>query len=343
MIGEAIAEIKSNDNDLVKSFSQQSGIEDIPNQYADDVVALLFASMSKATRRAYSVQCRNFANFALSIGAQYLPASPETVAAYISMLVSAKKSVATITQTLAAIRAAHLLSNNTDPTVAPLVRKVNAGARRTLGIAPRKKVAATDSVIRELVAALDRSTLQGKRDAAVILLGFWGAFRRSELVALDIEDFQPATSSNGRAAYLVTVRRSKTDQEGAGMTKGIFATRSRELDPVSAVADYVKTAGITSGPLFRRIVRGDHIQTTRITAHSVALIIKAAAIHANVSADLSGHSLRSGFITSAISNGLSERSIMNQTGHKSPTVMRSYQQRESALSDNAASGLAATL
>ena len=337
----AIATIDNTPRGYVPNF----GIERVPSDYADDVINLLFASMSDSTRRTYTMQFRNFAAFAMSQNAQALPAAAETVAAYIARLVAANKSVSTVTQALAAIRAAHMLNNLTDPTAAPIVKRASAGARRTLGVAPKhQKAAATDKIVRELVAALDRSTIQGKRDAAIILLGFFGAFRRSELVALDVADLEKTIAKDGRAAYLVTVRKSKTDQEGAGMVKGIFAARSRELDPVAALDDYMKAAGITDGAIFRRATKGGlRVLDDRLTPQSVALVIKDAAKKANIAADLAGHSLRSGFITSALAGGASERSIMNQSGHKSVTVMRGYQRRENALSDNAASGLAAGL
>lgn len=312
-------------------------------KYRDEVSELLAASLAPNTRLAYGKQLRAFLAFCTDeLNAPALPASPATVAAYIAKLSSGKKSVSSISQALAAIRLIHRRANAADPTSAELVRTAAAGARRLLGTAPHKKAAATVDIIRELIDGLDRSTLQGKRDAAILLLGFCGAFRRSEIVALDVEDLAETVSA-GRAAYLVTIRHSKTDQENAGMVKGIFATRSKSLDPVAAVKAYIKAAGIVSGALFRRIRRGDHIQAARISNQTVALIIKAAAERANITADLSGHSLRSGFITSALDAGASERSIMNQSGHKSVTVMRGYQQRRDALADNAASGLAAAM
>ena len=314
----------------------------VPDAYRDAVHGLLKSSTSANTRRAYKSHTKAFRAFAESMNASALPASPETVAAYVAHLCDAGKASSTINQAVAAIAALHRWADMDDPTRSALVRSATSGALRKVGTAPHKKAAATVDIVKELVSVCDRNTLQGKRDAAILLLGFCGAFRRSELVALDVEDFQP-TTSGGRSAYLVTVRKSKTDQEGHGLIKGIFATKSKELDPVAAVRDYTASAGITSGALFRRIRRGDHIQPERITDRTVALVIKAAADRANISADLSGHSLRSGFITSALESGASERSIMNQSGHKSVTVMRSYQQRRDALADNAASGLAAAM
>ena len=322
---------------------------------SDELYQLVLASRSANTNRVYTFHWDKFKAYCESMQSVPLPADGAVVAMYINGLVRAEKSVSYINQAVAAIRHFHELVGMAvqmkdrdekieDPTRSIFVRRVLAGARRTLGTAPKhKKAAATTEVIKALIGSLDRSTLQGKRDAAVILLGFFGAFRRSELAALDVADLEFVHTEAGRIAFLVSVRHSKTDQEGAGMTKGIFPAQTTDLDPVWAVLDYMHAAGIESGAIFRRIRRGGHIQPQRLTGESVADIVKAAAKKANVVLDLGAHSLRSGFITSALDSGASERSIMNQSGHKSVTVMRSYQQRRDALQDNAASGLAAAM
>lgn len=321
-----------------------------------ELYELVKASRSANTLRVYDFHWNKFSDFVLQNGKTNKSSTmSKAVAAYISKLVEEKKSVSYINQAVAAIRHnlelfgmvkeldnAHETIEN--PASSIFVKRALAGARRTLGTAPRhKKAAATTEVIKALVGGLDRSTLQGKRDAAIILLGFFGAFRRSELVALDVEDIEAIHTAAGRVALLFSVRKSKTDQEGAGMTKGIFPTQTRELDPVIAVLEYLHDAGIESGAIFRRIRRGGHIQPQRLTGESIRDIVAAAAKRAGVVLDLGAHSLRSGFITSALESGASERSIMNQSGHKSVTVMRSYQQRRDALADNAASGLAAAM
>lgn len=301
---------------------------------------VITAATAPNTRRAYAAQFRAFSAFCDRFGFSALPASPDTVAGYIASCVKANKSASYIQQALAAIRAAHKRADMNTPTGSELVRVAAMGARRTLGTAPHKKAAATVDVVRALVDGLDRSTVQGKRDAAILLLGFSGAFRRSELVALNVADLERSTTKQGKAAYIINVRRSKTDQQGAGMIKAIFPTKSRALNPVIALDEYIAAAGISDGAIFRRIRKGDHITADRLTGESVALIVKAAARRADVSLDLAGHSLRSGFITSALAAGQSERSVMNQSGHRSVTVMRSYEQRADAMADNAAAGLA---
>ena len=127
------------------------------------------------------------------------------------------------------------------------------------------------------------------------------------------------------------------------MVKAIFTSRKKTLDPIAALNEWTTAAGITSGALFRRVRRGDRPTEERITGQSVALILKKAAAAAGVDLDISGHSLRSGFITSALLCGSSERSVMNQSGHRSTTVMRGYLQRANALLDNAAESLASRI
>ena len=327
-----------------------SGIEKI----ADTARVLLQMPISTATKRAYNVQWASFVSFCSSYAPVQpstsvpehnpaLPASPDLVVAFIADLVNSGKSTSTINQAAAAIAAAHAETGHDDPTKSPVVKRALKNVRLTVGTAPAKKAAVTDQVLVSLLDGVDRKTLQGKRDAAIILLGFFGAFRRSELVALDLEDLQPVTAPNGKKALEITIRHSKTDQESSGMVKAIFTSRKKTLDPIAALNEWTTAAGITSGALFRRVRRGDRPTEERITGQSVALILKKAAAAAGVDLDISGHSLRSGFITSALLCGSSERSVMNQSGHRSTTVMRGYLQRANALLDNAAESLASRI
>lgn len=340
--------------DLVKveDFELSAELKEIK----DAAREVIDASISPNTRRAYEAQFRSFTAFCVKFGLVSIPAKPETVAGYVGYMVKSGKSTSGIVQAIAAIKMAHKrwiddlkrkaaagdvdMKMPDDPTASALVKAAVGGARRTLGTAPHKKAAATVDVVRALLDGLDRSTVQGKRDAAILLLGFAGAFRRSELVALDVSDLERTTAKDGKGAYLVHIRHSKTDQEGAGLIKAVFSTKSRAMNPVAALDEYMTAAQITDGPIFRRVRRGDHVESERLTGRSVALIVKAAAARAGVDLDLAGHSLRSGFITSALAAGASERSVMNQSGHRSVTVMRGYQQRANALQDNAAAGLA---
>jgi len=219
---------------------------------------------------------------------------------------------------LAAIAAAHRLAKQPDPTVDEDVRMTMAGIRRERGTAPQKKAPALLPDLRKMLAALP-DTLAGRRDRAVLLIGFAGAFRRSELVAIDVADIRLA------AKVTITVKRAKTDQEGKGLTKVIPRLTDKSLCPVAALKSWLEASGIKSGAVFRQIDRWGNVRNRRLTAQSVALIIKAAATGAGLEArQFAGHSLRSGFITEAAQAGVLSRDIMAQTGHKSETVMRGY-------------------
>lgn len=179
------------------------------------------------------------------------------------------------------------------------------------------------------------------RPSNLILLGFAGAFRCSELVALNVSDLRPTFASDGRPAIEITVRRSKTDQEAIGMVKGIFsAAEEKSVCPVKALQEYISSCKILDGPLFIRIRKGEQIlHNERLNDRSVARILQHRAKSAGVELDLAGHSLRSGFITAAAEAGRTERSIQNQTGHRSVVTLRGYINKINALQDNAAAGL----
>jgi site-specific recombinase XerD len=227
-----------------------------------------------------------------------LPAEPAAVAAFIAAETARGIKCATLGRRVAGIRHAHKLAGLASPTDDERVKAVMRGARRTLGVAPVKKSAATSDKVLAMVAAGTRG-LAGKRDRAVLLLGFALAARRSELVALDVADLEECPDG-----LRVTIRRSKTDQEGAGTV--VAVCRGSIACPVAAVRDWVTAAGITEGPLFRRVGKGDKVLPDRLRAQSVACIVKAYAARLGLDADaFSGHSLRSGFLTSAAARGAS--------------------------------------
>lgn len=307
---------------------------------------LIGASLADNTMRAYASRVKMFSSWCSTsaVGAlPHFPASPSLVTRYIADMVDEGKTIATIEQTVAAISFFHNISGyeNQDPTKNELVRLALKGARRTIGTAPAKKQPIRLPILRAIISGIDRSVAIGRRDAALILLGFAGAFRRSELVALDVADLSLTAAGDGRPAYEVIVRRGKTDQEAAGMTKGIFsAADDKGLCPVNALRDYLEYCNIESGPLFVRISKGKRIfNHERLSGRAVARILQRRAKNAGVELDVAGHSLRSGFITAAAEAGRTERSIQNQTGHKSVITLRGYIQRVNVLQDNAADGL----
>jgi integrase len=248
-----------------------------------------------------------------------LPAAPETVALYLTNLAERRRSMATLAPRLATISQAHQAAHLESPTRAAEVRAVMQGIRRAKGTPQRQKTAAITLIIRAMVAGLPGSLI-GMRDRALLLLGFAGAFRRSELVSLDVADL--AFNADG---LVVTLRRSKTDQDGQGATKGIPYGSHPGTCPVRALRALLDTAGIVDGPLFRPITRHGKIQPMRLSAYAVALVVKRAAEATGLDPEqFAGHSLRAGLATAAAAAGVSERAIMAQTGHRSVMVARRY-------------------
>lgn len=293
--------------------------------------ALEYADASKAenTRRAYASHWQQFVTWCSDHREQSLPAYPSTVANYITEIAGRLK-VGTIERRLSAIAYAHKLQGHTPPTASPQVESVIAGIRRTHGTKQTGKKAATVDILRRLVATCENSTI-GTRDRALLLVGFAGAFRRSELVALDVGDVE--TVEQG---LKITIRRSKTDQEGAGRVLGIpYGTG--DTCPVVALRAWLKSAGISEGALFRGVNRHGEVAAARLSGKGVARAVKRAAAAAGLDESVfAGHSLRAGLATSAAAAGVEERVIANQTGHKSMTVLRRYIRDGSLFRDNAA-------
>jgi integrase len=275
-------------------------------------------SRAPNTLRTYKAAWREFEHFAGGRGESALPSTPETVIEYLVALADKGAKVSTIEVKLAAVAWAHRTAGQPDPTVYEAVKATLAGIRRELRRAPAKKEPATLAEITAMVGTLDADTLKGKRDKALLLVGFAGAFRRSELVALDVADVR----MNGKLQ--ITVGQSKTDQEGVGLVKTIPAIGG-DICPVAALRDWLDTVDIRSGPVFRRLDRHGNVYADQLTSQSVALVVKEAARSAGLDwRAFSGHSLRSGFITEAMDAGASDSDIMEQTGHKSVAVMRDY-------------------
>ena len=218
------------------------------------------------------------------------------------------------------------------PTDSEAVKATLRGIRRTVGAAKVKKAPAVAAKVRAMVA-LAPDGLKGLRDCALLLLGFAGAFRRSELVALDVADI--AETETG---LLVTIRRSKTDQEGEGVT--IAIARGDVACPVKALRAWLDAAGIEAGPIFRPIDKAGTVRPARLTDRSVANIVKAYAELAGFDAStFSGHSLRSGFLTSAAGNGASIFKMMDVSRHKSVDTLRGYVRDAELFKDHAGAGL----
>jgi site-specific recombinase XerD len=292
------------------------------------------ASKAPSTLRAYASDWRIFSAWCAEHGVEALPSTGETLALFLAAEADAGRKASTIARRAAAVAAYHQAAGFEAPTRTPQVRAVSSGIRRTIGTRQAAKGALAPSELRAMLATLDASTLAGKRDAALLLVGFAGALRRSELVALDSADVDERPEG-----LVLTIRRSKTDQEAAGRVVGIPYAKDSALCPVLALRRYRDAAAITTGPLFRRLNRWGTLGAA-LTAQSVALVVKRAAAAAGLDANrFAGHSLRAGLATAAAAAGASERAIMAQTGHRSIVVARRYIRPGSVFLENAASAV----
>lgn len=292
------------------------------------------AARSRSTRRAYRQQWQTFVGWCDRNGRVSLPALPETVALYLTARVEGGAKVATLEQALSSISQAHLLAGFESPRRSAHVRTVFTGIRKTVGIAPTKKAPLLMPALRRMIAGLP-SGMGGARDKALLMLGFAGAFRRSELVGLHVEHV--TFDAEGLRVYLP---RSKTDQEGKGTTVGIPFGDRLETCPVRAVRAWLELSRISAGPLFRAVTKSGHLQEKALGARSVALVVKKHVEAVGLDAStFAGHSLRSGLATQAAKSGKQERDIMRQGRWKSERVARGYIHDAHLFKDNAAKGI----
>lgn len=259
-----------------------------------------------------------------------MPAAPATVALYLTDLAQVAKT-STVERRLAAITFAHRTAGQPTPTDHPTVKAVWAGIRRVHGTAGDQAAPITIPLLRRMITTLP-SGPGGARDAALLLVGFAGAFRRSELVALDVGDVEER-----HEGFVVTVRRSKTDQDGAGHQVGIPYGSNPATCPVRNLQAWVDLAAITAGPIFRPVDRYARIGEGRLSPAGANRIVQRAVLRTGIdSRPYSAHSLRAGLATAAAEAGVTERAIMNQTGHRSLVVARGYIRSGSLFRDNAA-------
>lgn len=290
------------------------------------------AEKSAATRRAYRSDFDLFRNWCEFKGAAALPAQPEIVAAYLASEANRGAKPSTIGRRLAAIRYAHKLAGHDPPTTTEPVKATLRGIRRTNGSAPVRKLPATADKVIAMVAMTDTS-LKGIRDRAILLLGFAGAFRRSELVALDVADLEFCDGG-----LRVKIRKSKTDQEGQGATIAIVP--GSIACPVESTRSWLEAAAIAEGSLFRHVRRSGKVSDGRLSDRAIAEVVKSYARRVGLNAaDFSGHSLRSGFLTSAARRGASIFKMMDVSRHRSIDTLRGYVRDAELFRDHAGAGL----
>jgi integrase len=284
-----------------------------------------YASLARAdaTRRAYRADWQSFSEWCTEHGRVALPATPSTVASYLAALADAGRKPSTIRRALTGVSEAHRAAGFASPRTTAPVLAVMAGIQRRVGVAPTQKHPVLAADLRRMVASLPGSA-RGLRDRAILLVGFAGALRRSEVVALDVADV-----AFGQDGVTVTVRRSKTDQVGAGRKIGIPYGSEAFCCPVRTLRAWLDASGSEAGPLFGPC-----------SARAVARLVKRAARNVGLDpSQFSGHSLRAGHATSAAIAGKSESAIMRQTGHRSHASVRGYIRDAALFRDNSATGL----
>lgn len=290
------------------------------------------ASKSDATRRAYAADARAYLAFCES--AELVPTTPAAVAAHVSSLVSEGRPWSSIQRRVAGVRSWLSQQGAEDAATHPAVAAVVAGARRTVGTATRnERSPLLVADLERLLAALG-DCVAGRRDRALLLVGFATGLRRSELVALDVADL--AFDSRGVA---ISVRRSKTDQGGAGRIVAIPYGRAATC-PVRALQAWLQSTGIDSGAVWRSVNRHQQVSAARLSDKAVALVVQSVAERAGLDASrLGAHSLRAGLVTSAVMAGASTAEVMRQTGHKSEAMVRRYTRIHDAFHGNVAGRL----
>ncbi len=287
------------------------------------VIEYLKASLSKNSQRSYRADIEHF----LSWGGN-VPAAPETIARYLADH-GGKLSNATLTRRMVSISKIHASQGYPSPTKSELVKATLKGIRRVHGIAQHQQSPILKADITAMVENL--SGIIGARDRALLLVGFAGAFRRSELVALQFSDIEFVEQG-----MLAKIRHSKTDQEGRGRTVALPYARGKHC-PVLSLKIWLEVAAITNGPIFRSVTKHGQISEAALSAEAVAVIVKKRAIAVGLDpANYSGHSLRAGLVTSAAQAGVSSWKIRAQTGHKSDAMLSRYIRDANIFVDNAA-------
>lgn len=292
----------------------------MPVALRDEVEAakgLIRARHASSTRRAYGADLLVFKAWADQHGLVALPAAPETIVLFLASQSRQGKRPATIQRRLASIRHLHREAGHPSPTDTEVVAATMSGIRRTAGMAQRQAAPATSDVVQAMLATCDQ-TLAGKRDRALLALGFGGAFRRSELVALTVENLEVTDEG-----IKVRVAKSKTDQGAAGQVVPVLD--GPRLAVKASLTAWLSAAGITAGPVFRSLGKGGRVSTNALSDRSVAAIVKARAQQAGLDASrFSGHSLRAGFLTSAAASGASVWKMAEVSRHRRIETLRTY-------------------
>lgn len=291
------------------------------------------AAQADNTRRAYRVGWNDFSAYCARHYLAALPAAPQTVAVYVTQLAERAK-LGTVRLYLAAIAEKHREAGLERPTSHDMVRRIVRGIARTKGASMTRKSAVTLDHLRAMLLEIHGDDVKARRDRAIVLLGFAAALRRSELAALRVEDLRFE-----KQGLIVTIRRSKTDQEALGTEIAIPYVANRSLCAARAVKAWLAAAAIAGGPLFRSFNLQRVMLERPIDGRDVANLVKKLTSKARLEGDFSGHSLRAGFATSAAASKVSLDAIARTTRHKSLSVLLGYVRPAQAFDDVALSSM----
>jgi site-specific recombinase XerD len=300
----------------------------------EETLLNLQSSKANNTVRAYQSDFKDFGLFCAQNGFQSLPSEPKIVSLYLTYLSTKDSKMSTLKRRLVSIGVIHRLKGFYLDTKHPTIIENVMGIKRRKGSIQKGKKPILISNLKELINVIDEQKdedIKKLRDRSIILIGFSGGFRRNEIVSLDYDDLDFV-----QEGLKIQIRRSKTDQFGEGFVKALPYFNNSKYCPVVSLRNWIEISKINSGPLFKRFVKGSRLSENRLTDQTVALIIKKYLRLAGIdSKNYSGHSLRSGFATSAAESGAEERSIMAMTGHKSTEMVRRYIKEANLFKNNA--------
>ena len=286
------------------------------------------------TVRAYKSDFKDFGLFCVQNEFKALPSEPKIISLYLTYLSTKGAKLSTIKRRLVSIGVIHKIKGHYLDTKHPIIIENLMGIKRRKGTVQKGKKPILTNDLVKLINVIDKAKIvdiKKLRDKSILLIGFAGGFRRNEIVSLDFEDLDFVIEG-----LKITVKRSKTDQYGEGLIKGLPYFENKMYCPVTTLKKWLNVSKIKDGALFRRFAKGSKLTKSRLTDQTVALIIKEYLNLAGInSTNYSGHSLRSGFATSAAESGAEERSIMAMTGHKSTEMVRRYIKDANLFKNNA--------
>ena len=300
----------------------------------EETLLNLKSSKANNTIRAYKSDFKDFSLFCVQNGFKPLPSEPKIISLYLTHLSTKNVKMSTLKRRLVSIGVIHKLKGHYLDTKHPAIIENIMGIKRRKGIVQKGKKPILISSLKLIINTIDqqeKNKIKKLRDKSIILTGFSGGFRRNEIVSLDYDDLDFVPEG-----LKITIRRSKTDQFGEGSVKALPYFDNSQYCPVVTLKNWITVSKIKSGPIFRRFSKGSKLSDNRLTDQTVALLIKKYLNLAGIdSKNYSGHSLRSGFATSAAESGAEERSIMAMTGHKSVEMVRRYIKEANLFKHNA--------